>query len=158
MRRVYVGGTFDLLHPGHIRLLQRAAEIGDVWVSLNTDEFATRYKRKPIMSYEERKTMLMATKWVTHVIKNEGDEDSKPAILTVKPRFLIHGDDWTGTNYLDQLGVTQDWLNENRIGLVYLPYTKGISSSDIEQRIVNRHKPLTNSTTSSGPWTVYASL
>ena len=127
-------------------------------MGLNTDEFAARYKRKPIMSYEERRTMLKALRWVTEVVKNEGDEDSKPAIEKVRPRFLIHGDDWTGTAYLDQLGVTKEWLHEQRIGLVYLPYTAGISSSDIEQRVLGRYRDSlsSNSTTSSGTWTVYA--
>ena len=131
MRRVYVGGTFDLLHPGHLRLLQRAAQMGDVWVSLNTDEFSASYKRKPVFSYTERWEMLKACKYVTEVVKNEGGADSKPAILKVRPRYLVHGDDWMGESYLNQLGIDRDFLHEHQIALVYLPYTKGISTSDI---------------------------
>ncbi len=135
MSKIYVGGTFDLFHPGHIRLLKRAAQIGQVWVSLNTDEFATEYKRKPVMSYAERAEILEACRYVTNVVENTGGADSRPAIEKVAPKYIVHGDDWMGDSYLAQLGVTREWLHELDIALVYFPYTDWISTSEIEDRI-----------------------
>lgn len=132
--RLYLGGTFDLFHPGHVKLLWRASQLGRVWVSLNTDEFAEQYKRKPIMSLAERKAVVEACRHVECVVVNEGGADSKPAILKVQPRYIVHGDDWQGDSFLEQLGVTKDWLNTQGIGLIYLPYTHGVSTSEIEQR------------------------
>lgn len=132
--RCYVGGTFDLFHPGHVELLKRCNRLGEVWVSLNTDEFAARYKRPTIMTLEERTVMLGACRYVTQVVVNEGDEDSKPAILGVRPRYIVHGTDWQGFDLMRQMGLTVDFLKEHGIGLVYQPYTEGISSSDIIKR------------------------
>jgi len=133
--RIYVGGTFDLFHGGHVRLLKRASRLGEVWVSLNTDEFATQYKRKPILSLNERLEVVSACEFVSQVVVNEGGADSKPAILKVDPDYIVHGDDWVGDSFLEQLGVTNDWLHMQGIGLVFLPYTDGISSGEIERRV-----------------------
>jgi glycerol-3-phosphate cytidylyltransferase len=132
--RVYVGGTFDLLHYGHVRFLSEVAKIGDVIVGLNSDEFAARYKRPPVMSFDERREMLEALRCVSLVIPNEGDEDSRPAILKSAAKFVAHGDDWVGESLLSQMGLTVEWLREHGIGLLYVPYTKGISSSEVIER------------------------
>lgn len=132
----YTGGTFDLLHAGHIQFLRKCKNRCDfLVVGLNTDGFASEYKRKPVMSYQERKQALEGCKYVDLVVKNTGGKDSKPAISVVNPKFLLHGDDWTGENYLKQLDITVEWLKENAIELVYIPYTKGISTSEIIKRI-----------------------
>jgi len=138
MSKIYVGGTFDLFHPGHIRLLKRAEQIGQVWVALNTDEFAAEYKRKPVMSYDERAEILYACMYVTGVVQNTGGADSRPTIEKVSPKYIVHGDDWMGDSYLSQLGVTREWLHELDIALIYFPYTDGISTTVIEDRIKAR--------------------
>jgi glycerol-3-phosphate cytidylyltransferase len=133
---VYTGGTFDLPHPGHYRLLERAAEFGKVVVALNTDEFIYNYKGKyPVLTYNEREEILMACKWVDRVIPNFGGEDSTISIEMVKPDYIIIGSDWARKDYYKQMGFTQDWLDEQGIGLIYVPYTKGISSTDIKKRM-----------------------
>jgi len=129
--RVYVPGTFDCLHVGHLNLLDYAASLGEVWVGLNTDEFAERYKRRPVYSLEDRIRIVESLRQVDEVIVNEGCEDSRPAILEATPRYIVHGDDWTGKAYLDQLGVTSDWLMYRGIEVVYPPYTKGVSTTRI---------------------------
>lgn len=134
-RGAYLGGTFDLLHPGHIALFRRAKELfGRVVVALNTDEFCARYKRVPIMCYQQRKAMLEACRYVDEVVENAGSEDSRPSILASGVDVIVHGDDWTGEQYLQQLKIDQKFLDDNSIHLVYLPYTKGISTSDIIAR------------------------
>jgi len=133
---VYTGGTFDLPHKGHYRLLKRAAEIGNVVVALNTDEFIEKYKGKPpILSYEERKEALLACRWVDEVVPNVGGTDSTISIEMVQPNYIIIGSDWARKDYYKQMSFTQDWLDERNIGLIYVPYTEGISTTEIKRRI-----------------------
>lgn len=128
----YIGGTFDCLHSGHINLFKNAkTEVDWLIVSLNTDEFAARYKRKPIIPFKERAAVLSAIRYVDQVITNEGDENSKVAILKVMPDYIIHGDDWTGKSLMVQMGFTQEFLDKHGIKLFYLPYTPDISTTKI---------------------------
>lgn len=133
---VYTGGSFDLPHHGHYRLLERAAQFGLVVVSLNLSSFSEQYKgKKLVMSYEERREILLACKWVHDVVPNFGGSDSKMAIEQVKPDYIVVGSDWATKDYHAQMGFTQEWLDERGIGLVYVPYTKGISSTNIKKRM-----------------------
>jgi glycerol-3-phosphate cytidylyltransferase len=137
---VYTGGTFDLFHSGHVRFLKQckriAGEGGKVVVSLNRDEFIEAYKGKaPIMSFDERAEVLQACRFVDDVIPNYGDGDSKIAILEVQPNFVVIGDDWAKKDYYAQMQFTQDWLDTRQIGLVYVPYTAGVSTTDLKRRI-----------------------
>jgi glycerol-3-phosphate cytidylyltransferase len=138
---VYTGATFDLVHSGHIRFLKAcrrlAGDDGQVIVSLNTDAFIQAYKGNlPIMSFDERKEILLGCKYVDRVIANVGGADSKPAIEYVMPDFIVVGDDWARRDYYAQMQFTQKWLDDLEIQLVYVPYTKGISTTDLKQRIV----------------------
>jgi glycerol-3-phosphate cytidylyltransferase len=140
MSIVYTGGTFDLFHSGHVNLLQRCKEIageeGKVIVSLNLDEFITEYKGKaPVCTYEERKEVLKACQYVDEVIPNVGGINSRIAITSVTPNYVVIGSDWATKDYYAQMGFTQEWLDERGIGLVYIPYTKNISSTNIRDRL-----------------------
>jgi glycerol-3-phosphate cytidylyltransferase len=136
---VYTGGTFDVFHAGHVRFLQRCAELGSVVVSLNTDEFIEEYKRKPpVISYADRREVLLSCRYVDRVVPNLGGKDSKPAIEVVDPDWVIIGSDWASKDYYRQMGFTQDWLDARGIGLAYLPYTQGISSTIIKERMTFR--------------------
>lgn len=135
---LYTGGTFDLFHYGHVNFLKQCSLLCDkIIVGLNTDQFVTEYKSKPVMTYEERRLSLLSCKYVFDVIPNTFGKDSKPTILSVKPNIIAIGDDWAKKDYYKQMDFTQDWLEENNIVLVYIPYTKGISSSEIKNRIKN---------------------
>lgn len=137
--RVYTGGTFDLFHAGHVKFLSRCKEIagstGQVIVSLNTDEFIKEYKGKPpIISYEDRKLILESCKYVDSVMQNYGGADSKESIILAQLIDVIAiGSDWARKDYYKQMNFTQDWLDEQDISLIYIPYTKGISSTLIKQ-------------------------
>ena len=138
MKKVlYTGGTFDLFHAGHANFLKQCRNLAEiVIVSLNTDEFIAQYKGKsPIISYEDRKSVLLSCRYVDNVIKNLGNEDSKPAILAVNPNIIAVGDDWACKDYYKQMSFTQEWLDEMEITLAYLPYTKGISSTLIKENL-----------------------
>jgi glycerol-3-phosphate cytidylyltransferase len=138
--RIYTGGTFDLFHAGHVKFLKRCQELaglsGTVTVSLNTDEFIYEYKKvKPILSYEERFEVLSSCKFVNFVVPNSGGVDSKPAIEECKPDVIAIGSDWARKDYYKQMQFDQDWLDERNISLIYIPYTQGISSTLIKQKI-----------------------
>jgi len=134
---VYTGGTFDLFHSGHVNFLRQCKIIGDiVVVALNTDEFIERYKgSKPVVSYESRKLVLEACKYVDEVIPNSDGEDSKPSILKVSPDFIVIGSDWAKKDYYKQMNFTQEWLDNEKIILTYIPYTEGISSTLLKQTL-----------------------
>lgn len=136
MGLVYTGGTFDLYHSGHATFLERCAQFGDVVVALNTDEFIEAYKGKaPVMTYKEREQVLLSCKFVTAVVPNWGGADSRIAVDIVKPDLIVIGSDWARRDYYAQMGFDQDWLDARNIGLCYIPYTQGVSSTDIKSRI-----------------------
>jgi glycerol-3-phosphate cytidylyltransferase len=137
--KVYTGGTFDLFHAGHVRFLERCRQFGKVTVALNTDEFIEAYKGKPpVMSYQERAEVLLACRFVHDVVPNFDGADSRTAIEWVEPDLIVIGSDWAVRDYHAQMGFDQAWLDERGIGLCYLPYTKGVSSTDIKARISRR--------------------
>lgn len=138
--RVYTGGSFDLFHAGHVSFLKRCKELagrtGEVVVSLNTDEFIREYKGKGlVMNYAEREDVLAGCRFVDEVVPNYGGADSRPVIEEVRPDLIVIGSDWARKDYYAQMGFTQDWLDERGIGLCYIPYTQGISSTDIKTRL-----------------------
>ncbi len=137
---VYTGGTFDLFHFGHVRFLKQckriAGEDGKVVVALNRDEFIESYKGKaPIVGFAERAEVLRACKYVDEVVPNYGNADSKISIDKVKPNFVVIGDDWARKDYYAQMQFTQQWLDQRNIGLIYVPYTENISTTDLKKRI-----------------------
>ena len=136
---LYTGGTFDLFHYGHMSFLKKCNNISDkLVVSLNTDEFIKSYKGKaPIMSYKEREQALKNFGIVDEIVPNISGKDSKPTILMVKPNIIAIGDDWCKKDYYQQMDFTQEWLDNNNIVLVYIPYTRGISSTELKSRIKN---------------------
>lgn len=136
MKTLYTGGTFDLFHFGHVEFLKQCKMIADkVVVSLNTDQFISEYKSSPIMSYSERKKSLLYCPYVDEVIQNSCGADSKPTILLVKPQIIAIGDDWAHKDYFQQMQFTKQWLDENEIVLVYIPYCKDISTSELKRRL-----------------------
>jgi glycerol-3-phosphate cytidylyltransferase len=133
---IYTGGTFDLFHAGHVEFLRRCAELGSVTVSLNEDEFIEKYKgKRPVISYQERKDVLLGCRWVDRVVPNVGGVDSRVSINLVSPDLVVIGSDWARKDYYAQMQFDQDWLDERGIGLVYIPYTQGISSTAIKERL-----------------------
>jgi D-beta-D-heptose 7-phosphate kinase/D-beta-D-heptose 1-phosphate adenosyltransferase len=139
-KTVYTGGTFDILHAGHIKFLffcrKIAGDDGRVVVSLNNDDFIKKFKgKKPVFNYKTREEMLYKTGLVDLVVENEGGEDSKPAILKIKPDFIVIGSDWAKKDYYKQMGFSQEWLDKQGIVLIYVPYSDFISSTLIKNAV-----------------------
>jgi glycerol-3-phosphate cytidylyltransferase len=134
-QRVLTAGTFDCPHPGHIDLLAWCAKLGTVTVAVNTDEFVEKYKgARPVLTFDERKTVIGACRYVDAVIPNNSDSLAQ-MLQSVKPDYLVIGSDWARKDYYAQIGVRQDWLDEHRIALVYVPRTREASSSEIKGRL-----------------------
>ena len=125
VKRVITYGTFDLLHYGHINLLRRAKSLGDyLIVVLSTDEFNWKEKsKKCYFSYEERKMLLEAIRYVDLVIPEENWEQKKNDIHEYHIDTFVMGDDWIGKF---------DYLEEEGCNVVYLPRTPEISTTQIK--------------------------
>jgi len=92
-RSVYVAMSADLVHRGHLDMIRKAAELGEVTVGLLTDAAVARYKRLPRLAYEQRKEVVENLKGVTRVIPQE-TPDCVPNLEYLRPEFVVHGDDW----------------------------------------------------------------
>jgi glycerol-3-phosphate cytidylyltransferase len=134
--RVFTAGTFDLIHSGHVNFLRQCAQFGEVTVVLNTDEFIERYKGKPpVMSYDERFEVLSEFRSVKKVFPNWANENCAAVVDDLRPDIIAIGSDWARKDYYKQMGFTQDWLDERNIKLLYIPYTQGISTTELKRRL-----------------------
>lgn len=126
MKKILTYGSFDLLHRGHINLLKRAREMGDhLTVGLSTDEFNALKNKKSFYSYEERKLVLEAVRFVDKVIAEDNWEQKREDISQHGIDVLIMGDDWAGK--FDNL--------KDLCEVVYLSRTGGISTSMVKARL-----------------------
>lgn len=127
---VYVGMSADLIHPGHINVLERAAELGEVTVGLLTDQAIASYKRLPHMTFDQRRRVVESMSAVHRVVPQE-TLDYVPNLLRIRPDFVVHGDDWrTGIQRQTRQRVIEtlaEWNGE----LVEVAYTEGISSTQL---------------------------
>ena len=127
MKKVITYGTFDLLHYGHINLLRRAKAQGDyLIVALSTDEFNWNEKqKKSYFTYEERKAMLEAIRYVDLVIPENDWDQKRSDIVTYGVNVFVMGDDWKGKF---------DFLRD-LCEVVYLPRTPEISTTKIKEEL-----------------------
>lgn len=126
MKRIITYGTFDLLHYGHINLLRRAKQQGDyLIVALSTDEFNDQEKQKKCyFSYEKRKQLLEAIRYVDLVIPEESWEQKLTDIPLYHVDTFVMGDDWAGKfDYIEE---------QTSANVLYLPRTPEISTSQIK--------------------------
>lgn len=128
MKKVYVGMCADVVHPGHLNIINTAKELGRVVVGLLTDEAIASYKRRPFFSYEQRKTLVEHIKGVDEVVP-QATLDYVDNLREFRPDFVVHGDDWkegvqseTRQRVIDALA---EWGGE----LVEPHYTDGVSST-----------------------------
>lgn len=124
MKKVITYGTFDLFHVGHVNILRRARELGDyLIVALSSDEFNAIKNKKAYHSYEDRKTILEAIRYVDEVIPEFTWEQKIKDVQEHNVDVFVMGDDWEGKF---------DFLKEY-CEVVYLPRTEGISTTKIKQ-------------------------
>jgi cytidyltransferase-like protein len=139
MRVLYPGG-FDLLHEAHIAALHAAKRIagptGHLMVGVNSDDFMTLYKRKPMHTDRKRVFDVIATGIADEVFIWDGPEGQAEQILEHDPDIYIAGTDWLGKDLAAQLGLPHlSWFDDHEISLLFMRRTPGISTTQlIEQR------------------------
>lgn len=126
MKKVITYGTFDLLHYGHINLLERAKALGDyLIVAVSTDEFNWDEKRKKCYySYEDRVHMLNAIKYIDEIIPEENWEQKVTDVDKYDVDVFVIGDDWEGKF---------DFLKDQGVEVEYLSRTPNISTTQIKK-------------------------
>lgn len=136
-------GTYDLFHAGHVAFLRRCRELagdhGTVIVGLNTDRFAASYKRAPTIPYEDREVVVGACRFVDDVVPNDQPGGSASALIArVAPDIVAATMDYhpsTGKDWFVQVGVDRDWFEQLGIRVEWIPYTAGVSSTEIRSRM-----------------------
>jgi len=134
MKKVYIGMSADLIHPGHINIIKEAAQLGEVTVGVLTDKAIASYKRLPFMTYEQRKEIVENIKGVTRVISQDS-LDYRSNLTLLKPNIVVHGDDWKEGVQLKTRQQVIDTLDEWNGKLVEIPYTQGISSTQLNSAL-----------------------
>ncbi len=134
MKKVYLAMGTDIVHHGHINVIKKARELGEVTVGVLTDEVISTYKRFPLLSFEARKQIIENIKGVDHVVKQE-ELDYTPYLKKLKPDYVVHGDDWrTGPQRKVRQRVI-DTLNEWGGELVEVEYTRDVSLDQLRDKI-----------------------
>ena len=127
MKKVITYGTFDLIHNGHINILRRARDLGDhLTVAISSDEFNALKGKKAYHSYETRKMVLEAIRYVDEVIPEHEWEQKVSDVVDNNIDVFVMGDDWEGKF---------DFLAEY-CDVVYLPRTVGISTTKIKNDLL----------------------
>jgi glycerol-3-phosphate cytidylyltransferase len=130
-RVVLVVGVFDLFHSGHVNLLRRSRELGDrLVVVVNGDALTSSYKRPPVMSEQDRLDVISACRYVDEA-EISNDYSVRDVIVRHGVTAIVHGDDWPADSYKQQIRCDDDFLEGHGVELVLVPYTPGISTSDI---------------------------
>lgn len=129
---VFTNGVFDLIHPGHVRVLEKARSLGDLLVlGLNTDESVRRLKgpERPILTLNERAEVLSAIQFVDLIVPFEEDTPYE-LINHLRPHILVKGGD-----YKPEEVVGRDLVDK----VIIVPLKEGISTSEIIERIKERY-------------------
>ncbi|QHA93641.1 glycerol-3-phosphate cytidylyltransferase [Bacillus sp. N1-1] len=128
MKKIITYGTFDLLHWGHLNLLKRAKDLGDyLIVAISSDEFNALKNKKSFHSFENRKYILEAVRYVDEVIAEENWEQKLSDIDLYDVDLFVMGDDWEGEF---------DFLKE-KCEVVYLERTPGISTTQVKKELAS---------------------
>lgn len=130
MKKVYVGMGTDLIHHGHINIIEVARKLGEVTVGLLSDEAVTKFSRMPFLAFDERKKILENLKGVKEVVP-QAHLDYEENLRKYKPDFVVHGDDWKSgpQRHIREkvIRILQEWGGQ----LIEPEYTKGISSTGL---------------------------
>ncbi|MBS5983680.1 MAG: phosphoenolpyruvate mutase [Clostridium butyricum] len=135
MAKVYMAMSADIVHQGHLNVINEARNLGDVIVGLHTDDVIRGYWRNPIMKYDERKEVIENIKGVIEVIPQD-TLDQVSNILKVRPDYVVHGDDWKEGQQKELRDKVINALNTYGGQLVEVPYTKGVSISKLDQELM----------------------
>ena len=134
MKTVYIAMSSDILHEGHINVINEGSKYGEVIIGLLSDKAIAEYKRMPLLSFEERKVIFSNIKGVSKVVVQDS-LDYTDILNELKPDYVVHGDDWkVGVQQQTRAKVIETlkaWGGQ----LTEVPYTKGVSSTDLELKL-----------------------
>lgn len=134
MKKVYVAMSADILHYGHLNVIEEARKLGDVIIGLHTDEVISKYWRNPILRYNERYQILKNIKGISDIIMQDS-LDQVENLRKIKPDYVVHGDDWKEGLQVNLrkrvIEVLKEWDGE----LIEVPYTKGVSISKLDNML-----------------------
>lgn len=133
-RKVYVGMTADIMHPGLIHIINEAEKYGDVIVGLLTDKAIAEHKRLPYLTYEQRKEIVINIKGVSEVVPQK-EWNYVDNLKRLKPDYIIHGDDWKIGPLREIREQVFEVMNEQGGKVIEIPYTQGINSSSLDKEI-----------------------
>jgi phosphoenolpyruvate phosphomutase len=136
-KTVYVGMSADIIHHGHLNIINEAKMLGKVIVGLLTDEAIASYKRLPLIPYNQRKIIVENIKGVDEVVPQEM-LDYVPNLRKIKPDYVVHGDDWKTGIQIETRQRVIDALNEWGGELVEPKYTEGVSSTQLIDTLKER--------------------
>lgn len=136
MSKVYIAMSADIIHNGHLNVINEAEKLGEVIVGLHTDKVIAEYWRNPIMKYEERKKVVENIKGVSKVIPQD-TLDQVPNLLKIKPDYVVHGDDWKNGIQKNLRDRVIEALKEWNGKLIEIKYTEGTSISKLENVLMS---------------------
>lgn len=134
MKTAYVAMSADLIHPGHLNIIHEARKLGDVIIGLLTDRAIASYKRLPVLTFAQRRTVMENIKGVTRVVPQDSP-DQVPNLRRLQPDYVVHGDDWK-TGVLREIRervieVLKEWGGH----LIEPPFTPGIPSTGLHDAL-----------------------
>lgn len=134
--RVYADIVGDLFHAGHVEFFKKARSFGNyLIIGVLGDQTVEEYKRRPVLSLEERAKVIAACQYVDEVVIDPPVRLTEEMVRDLKIDYVVHGDDFNQSLLEDQYGVAL------QLGIFRtVPYTPGVSTTNIIQRIVERHK------------------
>lgn len=133
-KSVYVGMSADIIHPGHLNIINEASKLGKVTVGILTDKAIASYKRLPYLSFDQRKLIVESLKGVFDAIPQD-TLDYVPNLEKLKPDFVVHGDDWKEGVQKETRQRVIEAIAKWGGKLVEIKYTPGISSTLLNERI-----------------------
>ena len=134
---VFIPMAADIIHYGHIRLLEKSSKFGSIVVGLMTDKGLKSYKKKPYFNYQKRNELLASIKYIKLIIPLNGLVYNEISEI-IKPDFFIHGSDWNKGPQNFQKKLLQKNMKKWSGKVITLKYTSGISSSIIKEEYLKK--------------------
>jgi D-beta-D-heptose 7-phosphate kinase/D-beta-D-heptose 1-phosphate adenosyltransferase len=129
MTKVWINGTFDIVHLGHIKMLKHGAELGDfLIVGIDSDRRVSELKgeTRPINKLVSRITLLESIRYVDRVLSFDSDEELETLIKTIQPEIMVIGEE-----YKTKRIIGKEFVKE----IVYFPFLDGFSSTNIINKL-----------------------
>ena len=134
---VYIAGCWDFCHEGHLNILKKAKEFGDILVvGVNSDAFVMFYKKLQMAQKEDiRLKQIRDLDFVDLAFILEDFDSQRTYIDIFKPSVIVHGGDWKGEGLYKQMNITEEQIKEYGIEFKYPDYTPGISSTMLREKL-----------------------